>query len=72
MRHADAFERFDHALAALGLGHAVAVGQRQLDVLEHGQVADQVEGLEDEADLAVADARALGRADVRDRAAVEL
>jgi hypothetical protein len=38
-----------------------AIGQRQLDVLEHGQVADQVEGLEDEADLAVADAGALGR-----------
>ena len=40
-------------------GHA-AVGQRQLDVLVDGEVADQVERLEDEADLAVADARPLG------------
>ena len=40
-------------LPALGRLHA-AVGERQLDVLEHRQVADQVEALEDEADLAVA------------------
>ena len=40
-------------------GRMPAVGERQLDVLEHGQIADQVEALEDEADLAVADARAL-------------
>ena len=43
-----------HALLALGGAHA-AVGERQLDVLEHREVADQVEALEDEPDLAVAD-----------------
>ena len=39
--------------APLGRLHP-AVGQRQLDVLEHGQVADQVEALKDEPDLPVA------------------
>jgi len=58
MAHAHALERFLHALAALRGRHA-AVGQRQLDVLEDGEVADQVEALEDEPDVAVADAGAL-------------
>ena len=60
VRHADALERRIDALLALRGLHA-AVGERQLDVLIHGEIADQVEALEDEADLAVADARALGR-----------
>ena len=55
---------------ALGRGHA-AVGERQLDVLEHRQVADQVEALEDEPDLPVADARALGERQALHRRAVE-
>ena len=57
-------ERVDHALLALLRAHAVAVRQRQLDVLEDREVADQVERLEDEADLPVADARALRRVEV--------
>ena len=56
--HADALERRRHALLALGGAHA-AVGERQLDVLEDVQVANQVEALEDEADLAVAHPRPL-------------
>ena len=51
-------------------GHA-AIGQRQLDVFENGQVADEIEALEDEADLAIADARALRKGEVRDLAAFE-
>jgi len=47
-----------HALAPFGGFHA-AVGERQLDVLEHRQIANQVEALKDEPDLAVAYARAL-------------
>src|SRR5271165_3222271 len=58
MRHADALQRFLHALLALRAAHA-AIGQGQLDVLIHGEVADEVERLEDEADLAVANAGAL-------------
>ena len=37
-----------------------AIGQRQLDVLPDRQVADEIEALEDEADLAVAHPGALG------------
>ena len=40
---------------ALGAGEA-PVDERQLHVVEHAQVVDQVEGLEDEADLLVAQA----------------
>ena len=56
-RGADAAE--SDPLLALGLPHA-AIGERQLDVLVDGEVADQVEALEDETDLAVSHARAVG------------
>ena len=59
MRHADPLERVAARAVALGGAHA-AVGQRQLDILEHRQVANQIEALEDEPDLAVPDPRALG------------
>ena len=36
------------------VGRHAAIGERQLDVLVDGQIADQVERLEDEADLPVA------------------
>ena len=48
-----------------------AVGERQLDVFIDGQIADQIEALEDEADLLIADARALGKVKVLGRLAVE-
>ena len=70
MRHADLLERRHHALLALGRLHA-AIGERQLDVLVDGEVANQVEALEDEPDLAVAHARALGERQVGDRLAVQ-
>ena len=66
----DLLERRHHALLALGGLHA-AVGQRQLDVLVDVQVADQVEALEDEPDLAVAHAGALGQRQVGHRLAVQ-
>src|SRR5262245_36257185 len=47
--HADALERGECGLVALVGRHARAVRERQLDVLQHGEVADQVEGLEYEA-----------------------
>ena len=70
MRHADAFQRLGHALLAVGGVHA-AIGQRQLDIFKHGEVADQIEALKDEADLAIANARALRVIQVRHRLAVE-
>src|SRR5713101_785262 len=58
MGHADALERALHLLLALARAGA-AIGERELHVFVHGEIADQVEGLKDEADLAVANARAL-------------
>src|SRR5262245_44936923 len=71
VRHADALERVQRRLAALFAVHAFTVGERQLDVLQHRQVADQVEGLEDEADALVPDLRARGASERRDVLAVE-
>ncbi len=64
MRHADSFENFLHALLAFGGRHA-AIGQREFHVFVNGEVADQVEGLKDEADLAIADAGAIRQRKVR-------
>src|SRR5262245_11389950 len=68
--HPHPFERFRHARAALRRPHA-PVGERQLDVLVDRQVANEVEALKNEADLAVADARALRRLQIRDRLIVQ-
>jgi|GEM_PF-2282218 len=57
-RQTHALQRRQRALAALAAGH-VAVVQRHLDVVQHVEVGDQVEGLEHETDLLVAQARAL-------------
>ena len=67
--HADALQRLHHALLAIRRRHFLPVGQRQFDVLIHRQVADQVETLEDEADLLIADARTFGKVEVLHRLA---
>ena len=54
---ADAAERVLDAPLALGRVEA-AVAQRHVDVVEQVEVGDEVEALEDEADLLVAQARA--------------
>src|SRR5713226_8962469 len=58
MGHADALEGILHFLLALA-GAGAAIGEWELHVFIHGEIADQVEGLKDEADLAIANARAL-------------
>src|SRR5258707_520607 len=70
MGHADAFECFVDESFAFARRHP-AIGQRQLDVLVDGQVADEIKALEDETNLAVPNARALGEGEVRDFAALE-
>src|SRR5258706_5389242 len=70
MRHADPLQRLVHPLAPL-LGLHAAVSERQLDVLEHRQVADQVERLEDEPDLQIADAGPIRERQVGDLLAVQ-
>src|SRR5204863_6005998 len=71
MTHADAFQRFVDALLALGTRHA-AIGERQLHVFVDRQIADEIERLEDESDLAVADTGALAKFQALHRTAVEL
>src|SRR6266567_6567772 len=64
--HSDTLESFHHALLALGSRHLLSVRQRKLDVLIHGQIADQVEALENESDLLVTNARAFGKIKIFD------
>src|SRR4029079_998955 len=70
MRHPDALERCRDTLAPLGAAHA-AIGERQFDIFEDAQVANQVEALEDEPDLAIAHARAFRRRELRHLAAIQ-
>src|SRR6267154_2373934 len=71
MSHADALERVLHFLLALA-GASAAISQRQLHIFVHGEVADQVEGLKDESNLTIANARALADGEFADRLAIQL
>src|SRR5437667_692642 len=68
VRHADALECFvspaSKLVARAPATLRAAQAQWQLHVLVHGEITDQVERLEDEADFAIADACPLGGADV--------
>src|SRR4051812_6315321 len=57
--HADLRQSFIHPLASFG-GAQTTIGQRQLDILPDCEVANEIEALEDKADLAIANARPLG------------
>ena len=70
MRHADAFERAVRKGLAFARGHP-AIGQRQLDILENRQVADEIETLKNETDFAISDAGAFRKREVGDFAALE-
>ncbi len=72
MCHADAFERLHHGLAACVAREALAIGQRQLDVLIDIEIADEIERLEDEADFTVSNRGSLIGADGRDRPAAQV
>src|SRR3954454_24964266 len=71
VQHADALQRRLDAPLPLRR-RELAKRQRQVDVLRDGEIADEVERLEDEADLAIADARAVGEIELLDRFAGEL
>jgi hypothetical protein len=58
LRELHALERSRRAVDAVLLRHA-GVDERQLHVVERGRARQQVEGLEDEPDLLVPDARQL-------------
>ena len=61
---------FIDALPSVPATHA-AIGQRQLDVLKHGEVANEIEALENEPDLSLRIARALAKARFGHRLIVE-
>jgi hypothetical protein len=67
----DDFQRLADALLAFRRAHA-AIAQRHVDVVEHVEIGNQVEALEDEADLLVANARALVVGQAAHVGAVEL
>ena len=70
MRHPDFLEGIVHALFSIGGRHA-PVGERQLHVLVDGEITNQVECLEDEADFTIPDPGALGKIQVVRRLVVE-
>src|SRR5881409_592270 len=65
MRHAHALQGFGHKRFAIA-GARAPVGQRQFDVFENRQIADQIKALKDETDLAIPNARALCEREIRD------
>src|SRR5580658_6226159 len=69
--HVDALKRIFDTPLALNRRHSGAIGERQLDILFHGKVADEIEALEDETDLLVADARSIAKAQILDWLIVE-
>ena len=69
--HLHQFERLDGALAPFA-GRQTAVNHRQLDVLEHIELGQQIEELKHEPDLSVPDAGQLARRGVLDHGPVEL
>ena len=66
----DRRDRLERARPALGAAHA-RVDQRQLDVPQHRRAGDQVEALEDQADLPVPDVRQLIVVEIADVDPVE-
>ena len=70
MRHFDAFEGALDFFLAFGGGHA-AIGEGKFDVFVDGEIADEVEGLEDETDFAIANAGAVAELEAGDGLAVE-
>jgi len=56
VRHADALQSLLDTAAAFGTADLGPIGERQLHVFPYGQTTDQVERLEHETDLGIADA----------------
>ena len=67
MRHAHALQRLITRALPLRGRHLLAIRERQFDILIHRQIANQVEALEDESDLLIADARRSAEIKILDR-----
>ena|SRR5438477_8411665 len=70
MSHANAFERLRHGRLAIGRAHPT-IGQRELNVFINSEITNQIEALEDEADLPVTNAGPLRKRKIRYLAAFE-
>src|ERR1043166_9573457 len=70
MRHAYAIERLRNQSFPIARTHS-AIGQRQFDVFENRQVADQIEALKNESDLAVSDPGPVSERKIRNLIALE-
>ena len=71
VRHADALQRFHDTFFALRRRHSLPVGQRQFHVLVNREIANQIETLKYETNLAVANAGAGCKIQVFDRLVVQ-
>jgi hypothetical protein len=69
--HPHSFQCLVSSLAALPAAHA-AIRQWQLHILVDGQISNQVEALEDETNLSIADPGALGERQVRYGPAIQV
>src|ERR1700730_8201845 len=65
MRHAHALQSFGHKRFPVTRAHA-AIGEWQFDILKNAEIADQIETLKNETDLAIADAGTLSEREIRD------
>lgn len=70
MRHPHFLQGRIDLLFPFRRGHP-AIGQRQFDILKHGEVADEIEALKDEADFAISYAGAVRMVEAGDRLAIE-
>src|SRR6266567_3030792 len=69
---ANRIEGFHDPLLAFRRRHILAIRQWQFDIFVNGEIADQIETLKDEADLAVANARTRAEVQVFHRSAIQL
>src|SRR6266581_2775299 len=58
MAHPDPLQRLRNRALAIARAHP-AIGQRQLHIFVNGEIADQIEALENETDLAITNTGAL-------------
>ncbi len=71
MRHAHALQRLHHPPLAIRSRHSLAVRQRQLNIFVDREIANQIETLEDESDLLIANPRALRKVQILDRLSIQ-
>src|SRR5262245_37652999 len=72
MCHSHALQRLHYSLLSLGRWHLLAISQRQFDVFINRKLINQVETLEDEPNLTIANAPPSAKPQVFDSLSVQL